>query len=120
MAMWWCLTSAQRQAQKLISVPTPTAKIRLLSSIRIQSRVVASLLIGHNTLSRNLYIMWLVDISSCRRCGAEEETSAPILCECEALVTLKHLFGFFSSDPEDVRNLRLRTVWNFIKRTGLP
>jgi hypothetical protein len=73
MAMWWCLTSAQRQAQKLISVPSPTAKIRLLSSIRIQSRVVAGLLNGHNTLSRNLYIMWLIDISSCRRCGAEEE-----------------------------------------------
>ena len=48
-AMWWGLTSIQRQAQKLISGPSPTAKTRLLSFNRIQSRVVIHLLTGHNT-----------------------------------------------------------------------
>jgi len=32
----------------------------------------------------------------CRRCGAEEETSDHVLCECEALASLGHTyFGSF-------------------------
>jgi hypothetical protein len=46
-----------------------------------------------------------------RRCGTEEETSAHILCEYEALVTLRHTYlGSFSLDPEDVRRLGLRAI----------
>ena len=38
------------------------------------------------------------------RCGAEEETSANVLCEREALVALRHSYlGFFFLDPEEVR-----------------
>jgi hypothetical protein len=70
-AMWQGLTSTQRQAQKLISGPSPIAKTRLISFNRIQSRVVISLLTGHNTLRRHLYIMGLFGISLCR-CGAED------------------------------------------------
>jgi len=48
----------------------------------------------------------------CRRCGAEEETSADVLCECEALATLKHtILGSFFLDPEDFRSLILRAIW---------
>jgi hypothetical protein len=44
----------------------------------IQSKVFTGLLIGQ------LYIMGLIDSPLCRRDGAEEETSAHVLCECEA------------------------------------
>jgi hypothetical protein len=38
-----------------------------------------------------------------RRCGAEEETSFHVLCECEALASLRHAYlGFFFLDREDV------------------
>ena len=73
MAMWWGLTSTQRQLQKPISGPNPTATTRLLSFHRIRSKVVTGLLTEHNTLRRHLYIMELI---LCRRCEAEEETSA--------------------------------------------
>jgi hypothetical protein len=59
MAMWWGLVTTQRQAQKFIVGPNPTAKIRLLSFNRTQSRVATGLLSGHNTLRRQLYIMGL-------------------------------------------------------------
>jgi len=51
----------------------------------------------------------------------EEVTSALVLCECEALATLRHayLVSFFL-EPEDVRSLRLGAIRNFIKGTGLP
>jgi hypothetical protein len=71
MAMWRGLTSTQRQLQKLISGPNPTATTRLLSFHRIRSEVVTGLLTEHNTLRRHLYILGFI---LCRRCEAEEET----------------------------------------------
>jgi len=118
-AMWQRLTSTQRQARKLISGPSPIAKIRLISFNRIQSRVVISLFTGHNTLRRHLYIMGLFALYW--RCGAEDETSAYIVCECEALAALSHTYlGSFFLCPEDVRSHKSREILNLIKGTGLP
>jgi hypothetical protein len=56
---------------------------------------------------------------TCRKCGSEEETSVYILCECEALVSLRHAhLGSFILDPEDIRKLTIRAIWNFGKGTG--
>jgi hypothetical protein len=60
---------------------SPTAKTKLLSFNRTQSEVVTGLLIGHNTLRRHLYLVGLINSPLCRRSGAEEETSAQVLCE---------------------------------------
>jgi hypothetical protein len=41
-----------------------------------------------------------------RKCGTEEETSAHILCECEALASPRHQYlGSFFLDPGDIRVL---------------
>jgi hypothetical protein len=58
----------------------------------IRRRVVFGLLTSHNTLRRHLYLMGLSDTPLRRRCGAEDETSAHILCECEALVSFRHVY----------------------------
>jgi hypothetical protein len=93
---------------------------RLLSFNRIQSWVATGLLTAHNTLRRHLYIMGLNGSRLCT-CGAEEETSAHILCECEALAILRHTYlGSFFLDPEDVISLNVGAIWNFSKGTGLP
>ena len=53
--------------------------------------------------------------------GVREETSAHILCECEALASLRHMYlGSFFLEPEDIRSLGLGAIWNFSKATGLP
>jgi len=50
-----------------------------------------------------------------------EETSAHILCECEALASLRHVYlGSFFLEPEDIKSLSLEAIWNFSKVTGLP
>jgi len=86
-----------RQAQKLFSGHSSAVQARLLSSNRTQSRVVIGLFIGHNTLRRYFYLMGLGNNPLCRRCEAEEETSAHILCDCEALASLRHTpLGSFS------------------------
>ena len=39
-------------------------------------------------------------------CGAQEETSASVLCECEALARLRHIYlGSSFLDPEDVKRV---------------
>jgi hypothetical protein len=110
MAMCWGLIGTHRQAQKLISGRSTTAEVRLLSFNRIQSRAVTGLLTGHNTLRRHLYLMGLIDSPLCRKCGAEEETSAHVLSECEALATPRHTtyLGSLFLDPENVRSLKSR------------
>jgi hypothetical protein len=63
---------------------------------RTQSRTVTGLPTGHNTLIRHL-------------------------CQCETLASLRHVYlGSFFLEPEDVKSIRLGTIWNFSKVTGLP
>jgi len=48
---------------------------------------------------------------TCRKCDTEEETSAHILCECEALASLRHThLGSFFLDPEDIRVLGMGVI----------
>jgi len=55
-----------------------------------------------------------------RKCGTEEEISVHILCECEALASLRHAYlGSCFLDPEDIRELVMGAIWNFTKGTGL-
>ena len=84
LVMWRGPCSTHRQARKLIWGPSVATKTGLLSFDRTQSRVVAGLLTGHNTLRRYLYITGLCNNPTCRKCGTEEETSVHILCECES------------------------------------
>jgi hypothetical protein len=63
----------------------------------------------------------LADSPLCRKLGVEEETSAHILCECEALASLRYMhLGSFFLVPEDIKSINLGAIWNFSKATGLP
>jgi hypothetical protein len=102
MLLWQGLTGAERQYLEFISGPCTAAKTTLLSFNRTQSRVVRVLLIGH-TLRKYLHITGLTDSPLCRKRGAQDETSARVLCECDALATLGRTYlGSFILDAEDV------------------
>jgi hypothetical protein len=65
--------------------------------------------------------MGLTDSPLCKKCGAEDETSAHILCQGEALASLRHAYmGSFFLKPEYIKNVSLGAIWNFGKVTGLP
>jgi len=65
--------------------------------------------------------MGMIDSPLGGGCGDEEETLARVLCECEALATLRYTYvAYFFLDPGDLRSLSLGEVWNFIERVGLP
>jgi len=104
LAVWRIFISTHKQARKLISGRSPTANARLLAFNRTQSRVVTGLLTGRNYPKRRTYLMGLMDNPNCRRCEAQEETSANVFCECESLVSLRHPYlGSFFLDPEHVK-----------------
>ena len=113
------LVNTQRQARELISGPCLGAKTKFLSFNQTQHRAVTGVLTGHNTLRRHLHLIGLSDSALCGRCGAEDETLAHILCECEALASLRHVY-LGSLEPEDIKSLNLGAIWNFRKATGLP
>jgi hypothetical protein len=105
---------------RVISGPSPGTRIRLLPLTRAQSRVVTGPFTGHSTLRRHLHLMGLTDSPLCRKCGAEDETSAHILCWCEALAsTMQAQLGSFL-EPEDIKSQTLGAIWRFSKAAGLP
>jgi hypothetical protein len=54
-----------------------------------------------------------------RRLEAQEETSAHVLCECEALAALRHVhLDSFFLDPEDDKNLSLGLSGTLAKEQG--
>jgi hypothetical protein len=118
---WQDLGNSQRRARELISGPSKDTRVRFLSFNRVQSRVVTVLLTRHNTLHRHLHLMRLTDNPLCRKCGAEDETSAHILCRCEVLVPLRHAYlGSLFLEPEDIKSQTLAAIWRFSRAAGLP
>jgi hypothetical protein len=92
-----------------------------MSFNRTHSRAVIGLLTGHNTLRRHLNVLGLQDSPLCRKCGVMEETSAPILCECEASASLRHAhLGSFLLEPKDIQSISLGAIWSFSNASGLP
>jgi hypothetical protein len=118
--LWRGPCSTHRQARESISGHKLATRAQLLSFERIQSRVIIGLLTGRNTLRRQLYVMWLSNNPTCRKCGTEEGTSVHILCECQVLASLRHSYlDSFFLDPEVIRKLSIGIIWNFGKGTGL-
>jgi len=113
-ARWRSLGDTRRQARELISGPSLGAKTKFMSVNRTQSRAVIGLLTGHNTLRRHLCLLGLLDSPLCGKCGVMEETSTHILCECEALASLRHahLDSIFL-EPKDIQNISLGAIWSF-------
>jgi hypothetical protein len=94
---------------------------KVMSFKGTQSRAVIGLLTGHNTLRQHLYLLRLQDSPLCRKCGVMEETSVHILCECEALASLRHAYlGSFFLEPKDIQSISLGAIWSFSKASGLP
>jgi len=118
---WRVLGDAKRQVRELTSGPSPGAKARFLSFNGTQSRAVTGLLTGYNTPRRHLHLMGLSDSPLRTRCGAEDETSAHILCVCEALASLRRVYlGSFCLEPEGINSISVGVIWSFSKATGLP
>jgi hypothetical protein len=102
--------------------PSRGTRAKFLSLSREQSRVVTGLLTGHNTINmhRHLHLMGLRDSPLCRKCGAEDETSAHVLSRCEALASSRHTYLGSFLEPRDIKHVSLGAIWHFGRAVGLP
>ena len=107
------LKSTQRQAQKLVSGHSPTVKTRLLSFNRTQFRVVISLFIRHNTLTR--YFL----LNGAER-GVEQRKNPPsMFCVAAKLWLHSNISGLLFLDPEDVRSVQVwGPSWTSVEEQG--
>ena len=65
--------------------------------------------------------MGLTNILLCRKCGAEDENSTHILCECGVLASLRHVhLVSFLLDPEDTKSLILGPSGTLAKEQSSP
>ena len=118
-AQWRGLGDTQRQTQEFISEPSLGTRAKFVTFNRIQSRVETGLLTGHNTLRRHLHLLGLLDSPFCRKCGAEGESSAHTLCECEALGSLRNAYlSSFFLESEDIRRLGLGPSGTIVRFRG--
>jgi hypothetical protein len=116
-ASWRDPSNTLRQARELISGPCLGNRAKFLSFNRTHSRVVTR----HNTLRRHPFLRGLVNSPICRGCGVMEETSAHVLCECEAWASLRHIhLGSFFLKSEDIKSVGLGAICCFGKAAGLP
>jgi len=63
--------------------------------------------------------MGLSDSPLVRRCGAQVETLAHILCECESLASIRHVYLGSFLEQEDIKSIGLGDIWNISKVRGL-
>ena len=116
----WDETTTCRQTKMMIpNIRTNTWKqIKNLSKKNIS--IITQMLTGHSTLQRHLYIMKIEDSPLCEQCceDDEEETVEHFLSECPAFATTRyHTLGKLFLKREDLKNLRIQDILNFVNRT---
>jgi len=95
--------------------------IRSLRVNRTQSRAVIGLFTGRNTLRRHFYLLGLLASPLCRKCRVTDETLAHIVCEYEAVASLRHAYlGSFSCSLTIFKVYAWGAIWSFGKASGLP
>ena len=120
LALWRDTCNTQRQVRELIPGLDRATGAWLLFLNRTQTKVVIGLLMGHYTLKRHLCIMGIRNDPMYRKWDTEEETSVHILCECEALASLRYPYlGSFFLDPDNIKKLGVEAIWRFGNATGL-
>jgi hypothetical protein len=80
----WQSIDGQRHTKGFLKKPA-----KKLSLNRNQLRILSGLLTGHCRLKGHLFKLGLVNSIECDRCKQASETASHILCDCDALATLR-------------------------------
>jgi hypothetical protein len=75
---------------------------------------------GHCHLKRHLFKLGLVNSPECNRCKQASETASDVLCDCEALATLRfrHLSCHFMK-PGDFDDISASRILHFAQGARL-
>ena len=92
----------------------------LLNLSRNQIRIMTGLLTGHCHLKGHLFKLGLVNSPEYNRCKQASEMASHVLCDCEALATLRfrHL-GHHFMKPGDFEDISVSKILHFVQGAGL-
>jgi hypothetical protein len=81
---------------------------------------MTGLLEGHRHLKGHLLNLGLVNSPECDRCKQESQTASHVICDCEALATLRfrHLGRHFMK-PGDFEDISVSNILHFVQGAGL-
>jgi hypothetical protein len=117
----WQSICGQKQAKGFLKrKPSARKAGELLNLSRNQLRIMTGLLKGHCHLKGHLFKLGLVNSPECNRCKQASETVSHVLCDCEALVTLRfrHLGRHFMK-PGDFEDISVSKILHFVQGAGL-
>ena len=116
---YWNSLRGHRQSKELMGSRTGQCK-GLRAGNKSQIRTLTGLLTGHGRINYHLRKIGLTQDDTCRLCREDIETSAHILCECEALAGTRRLsFGMPFLEAKEVRQLNPDDVLRFARISGL-
>jgi hypothetical protein len=81
---------------------------------------MTGLLTGHCHLKGHLFKLGLVNSPMCNQCKQASETASHVLCDCEALATLRfrHLVHHFMK-PGDFEDISVSKILHFVQGVTL-
>jgi hypothetical protein len=87
---------------------------------RNKLRIILGLLTGHCHLKGHLFKLGLVNSPKCDRCKQAPETASQVLCDHEAVATLRfrHLVHHFMK-PGDFEDISASKILHFVQDAGL-
>ena len=107
-----------RQAKAALPSSCRRLSTSLIRLPRRDLRDVVSVFTGHAAVARHLHIMKLIDSPTCKHCGLAEESTAHVICECDALSIIR--FQFFGKPllaVSEIQCLRVSDIIKFIRAT---
>jgi hypothetical protein len=86
-----------------------------------QLRIMMGLLTGHCHLKGHLFKLGLIKSPKSDCCIQASETASHVLCDCEALATLRfRLLGCHFTKPGDFEDISVSKILHLVQGAGLP
>jgi hypothetical protein len=116
----WQSIRGQRQAKGFLKKTSARKAGELFNLSRNQLRIMTGLLTGHCHLKGHLFKLGLLNSPDCNRCKQASEMASHVLCDCEALATLRfrHL-GHHFMKPGDFEDISVSKIPHFVQGAGL-
>jgi hypothetical protein len=116
----WQSICGQKQAKGFLKKPCARKYDELLNLSRNQLRIMTGLLTGHCHLKGHLFKLGLVNSPECNRCKQASEAASHVLCDCEALTTLRfrHL-GHHFVKRGGFEDISVSKLLHFVQGAGL-
>ena len=115
----WQYTCGQRQPKEFLKRPSAKSASELFNWSQNQLRILMGPLTGHHHLNEHIFRLQLLGNPRCGRCQQAYATASHVLCDCEALATIRfrHLGQHFVK-PGDFHDISNYMILHFVQSVG--